>query len=479
MKLNTNSNDISTINHMIEMSKSKLPNNIMWELEAKLKIQNLSGSVVKFLVNTLKKDKSMTDSVISRMTDITDANYRFHSYPDGKTEIDIKKRCKWIYMNNIIKDVNVNIILSKEYNIPIKSQKMGKKKMTRKIDRISFKKDFYSIDISCIDDKFNEIEIEFDSTTPNADSMLSVISFVFDIIEHAPRGPDYSSVVSEYNSLFGKQGRYIYFPMKKPRNIKRTDFINLSSDYVVFPKFDGMRYFLFIDEKSNQWLINQKGISAIKEKSYLSSCVLDGELISDNTFIAFDILVCTGTDIRDLSWFERHDTLTDLSVIDYGNKFWEICIPESDLHLVSDIGFEDGILDGIIFTPIHEPYHSKNSLKFKPSDKLTIDFVMSIKPDEHTSAYKMELMSSGNECLIPFKGTDDYPLDDIIIISQDNIEKYKLMNNCIVEFMWDGLIFIPLKVRDDKVSPNYIDIAKDVWNDINDPISLDEIEDNL
>ena len=168
--------------------------------------------------------------------------------------------------------------------------------------------------------------------------------------------------------------------------------------------------------------------------------------------------------------------------------------------------------DGLIFTPWNNPYISNSEwfriklrdrklskypdiLKWKPLDQLTIDFeIFNVSVPEGNY---VELLAVSYDpqpiVLIPeriiFTGTDENPFDPKTEILQNDILK-NVANGTIVEFRWvqvegvetttaNFLNYVPIvqkgkfeaiKPRPEKVKPNGIDVALDVWDDIHSPI---------
>ena len=120
--------------------------------------------------------------------------------------------------------------------------------------------------------------------------------------------------------------------------------------------------------------------------------------------------------------------------------------------------------DGIVFFPLDEPYKNKCTYKYKPAELLTIDFL--VKQD---GLYAVDddgnkLLFTGNS-IFPyhFKFQDDWKLDTITEFQYNN----------------DTYNFNPIRIRHDKIKPNYIGVALDVWEDVNNPIDLTSFIQNI
>lgn len=134
--------------------------------------------------------------------------------------------------------------------------------------------------------------------------------------------------------------------------------------------------------------------------------------------------------------------------------------------------------DGVILTPADRPYLEvdvKKNLRFSMVKKwkpiMTIDF--RVRRDANG---KLRLMSGANKGQgeVPFVG-GRYPWNGQAELTND-------MEGKVVEFQWGeseqfgGFAFILLRERPDKLFPNNLRTATDVWTLINDPITLDDLE---
>jgi hypothetical protein len=123
--------------------------------------------------------------------------------------------------------------------------------------------------------------------------------------------------------------------------------------------------------------------------------------------------------------------------------------------------------DGLIFTPDNLTYQGLNdqmSLKWKPSELLTIDFLYMDGGLQ---------VRSGRED-VPFLGTSLFPLSEIKIENPDSI---RLVNGGIYEFGYSPITgrFKVLRPRFDKSVPNAIRTAVQVWTDNHRPVSMNLI----
>jgi SAM-dependent methyltransferase len=163
-------------------------------------------------------------------------------------------------------------------------------------------------------------------------------------------------------------------------------------------------------------------------------------------------------------------------------------------------------LDGVIFTPINEPYINKNIYKWKSEDKSTIDFaikkqIIKKKGDEHTSSTKVtwKLMIAGYNknntyTHIGFEGNDSKrtfihryngtnPVTEILAIPKSlgtielSMQKSgKYPDGSVIEFEFSKGMFNPVRVREDKLHANGVLATNDAWNLIKHPLTKNDIK---
>ena len=176
-----------------------------------------------------------------------------------------------------------------------------------------------------------------------------------------------------------------------PHTLERKDLTTISSiPYSVTDKADGERMFLYINNDIS-YLMNPK-TEAIKleiemkvdDSIDLKNTIIDGEYLEKTkSFYAFDMLYDNGTDIRKNDLKMRLNSLDkllkslkksfkDINISIKTFYFENIFVKAKEIWLNKDkFPYE---LDGLIFTPINEPYnHSKNTPIFKWKEKHSID----------------------------------------------------------------------------------------------------------
>ena len=156
--------------------------------------------------------------------------------------------------------------------------------------------------------------------------------------------------------------------------------------------------------------------------------------------------------------------------------------------------------DGLIFTPVNEPYPKTQKwsklLKWKPIHLTTIDFfsikkesvngigkwelyVQGFKNDEDKKNYKTSYILFNIENTENFIKTYETEFDDNLT---DPCTNQLYLTNTVIEFRFcfETNKFIPIKTRWDKTQNpakhgNFYTIAKNIWNNLISPITLDQL----
>lgn len=143
----------------------------------------------------------------------------------------------------------------------------------------------------------------------------------------------------------------------------------------------------------------------------------------------------------------------------------------SYMERIPSLQFKD---DGLIFTPRNTPYHlldegmNIKTLKWKPVELMTIDFLYEGSSQDDNNQYKGTLKSSKNRELVPFVGTRFFPYDKNTPIYSDT---YSLMSGAVYECAYlDGQFHVH-RPRNDKEFPNTLEVAINDWYYINNPIT--------
>lgn len=229
------------------------------------------------------------------------------------------------------------------------------------------------------------------------------------------------------------------FPGCHPVSIERKHLSILKNDYVVCEKTDGTRYMMicFVSHGKKVSLFVNRNMDMYQ----VSLCVprntiLDGELVKtyggEEYYMVFDGNMVNGEDIQHLNYIERLKKVEPATKgpsmgIKLKNKtVW----PMSALKHLETI-HHPYETDGYVFTPVNEPVRMETHetmFKWKPLERITVDFKV-----KDGKLYVWDRGSYVYEATI-----------------QDG-EKY---NGKIVECRFDGVQWVPVKIRNDKPRPN-------------------------
>lgn len=368
-------------------------------------------------------------------------------------------------------------------------------------------------DFTIIDNNKYEIEIEYNSQTNISYSdIINVIEFMKNI--------NYIEILSKY---FGKQIRSIMDIINQPANLEFNDLQKIYSNYSVTEKADGLRSLLLIDNYNNLYSVSKPlKINFLKEiKGNNELYLLDSENVNDK-YLIFDILIDKSKNITGNTFLERLDLLENIvNKIKSKNIFIKNIKYGKDMCKISEEVYNRKYsydIDGLIYIPNKENYYGK-IYKWKPRDKLTIDFLIKIDkkynvpnrkkiilfvnikkylfenlglnlPPNYSTLFPMIDLKSSIIFPIPF-----YPYETAIIEVKGDIYKDKIpiLDDTIIEFKYDEKIknrekrWIPYRYRSDKTEeykvnlrkgiytggPNAWLTAKGTMNMINNPITED------
>lgn len=154
----------------------------------------------------------------------------------------------------------------------------------------------------------------------------------------------------------------------------------------------------------------------------------------------------------------------------------------------------DGVVtDGIIFQPEEQSYRNQATLKWKPPQQLTIDFLLQPVGDEEDT-YNLMTREKVDGVWMDrrFTGDSRNPYPGTVAIPGGVFQDTSVSGR-ILEFRWvyatedddegqdgdatgsEGGFFEPYRFRTDREQANGLDVAKSVWRDINDPISAEDL----
>ena len=105
----------------------------------------------------------------------------------------------------------------------------------------------YKIDLSIIDSKFYDIELEYLSRDISYENFIKSFSFIYSLLSSTKYILPYLErldIVKQFNSIFSQrpESKSILLKFNKPENLIREELPNLKTYFVVNPKLDGVRF---------------------------------------------------------------------------------------------------------------------------------------------------------------------------------------------------------------------------------------------
>ena len=266
--------------------------------------------------------------------------------------------------------------------------------------------------------------------------------------------------------------------------------------YCVTIKADGERQMLAL-HKTGVWLLYPPyEFNLVSTVNYRTSTVFDGELVNNNIYLAFDCLGSNNQSVKMLSYLRRMEYAEDLARTFNNTDNFSIKIKPYELittvedyfrivpkfiELKSKQEYED---DGLLFIPnevIYNPESKRGKardltntpyiVKWKDPSKLSIDFRIKWT-NNLNKTNKLELYVRSNKKDVIFLGTERFPLTKIDLTNP----LLKNLESCvIVEFLLVNNVLTPYRIRDRKTEPNGIDNAKDLWNELHEPMTAADL----
>jgi len=364
-----------------------------------------------------------------------------------------------------------------------------------------------------------EIEIEYvpqrksnDSSTEIAKHLLDCTHRVLVLLQDSPA---ICTLAQSHNAMLEYCVIASMLETSRPRFIgaqpetlhkRHLPIIKKPGLYSLTEKYDGDRYLLFFNDQGTGYLIGRN--SRIKSSGIVNDrdkgSILDVEYVNGALY-AFDILFDNGRDLRGDITCLLKDRLKRVRRIVRNtydqNKENDRCIPlfTKEYHfadfemIISAFGGsehkDDGrnadernanvaiASDGFIYTPVKECYPSKPKwntlLKWKPPELNSIDFAVKVSRADDG---KLELYVGDKDgILIPFA---PHPT---VLKRNFDIGRTSDANSStplvIVECVWNKheMTFVPIRERIDKNVPNFVTVALDVWESINNPVHLNDL----
>lgn len=268
-------------------------------------------------------------------------------------------------------------------------------------------------------------------------------------------------------------------PAPNPVSLMRKDLPRLRREpYLVSQKLDGTRYLLLLGSNENTgdpyaFLIDRAfhmyRIEAhvrpgchITDEDLQQGTLIDGELMTADSFVAFDIVSDCGVDCKTLSYTARLERLRALAArvrVDPARLSVKPCVPLSEIHTLRS----SWQTDGLIFMPIQDHIGTgmhRRMLKWKPQH--TIDFWMTSTDGDP------ELFYSSKQGLAPIQALRL----ELGACDPDVARRAPCVVECSCE---DGKSVDVLAVRPDKTEPNFERTVRLTLKNVQERITYEEL----
>lgn len=239
------------------------------------------------------------------------------------------------------------------------------------------------------------------------------------------------------------ESKKTFFPGKLPVSLTRDNVWKITKKpYMVAPKVDGVRYFLYLNEGSG-YLINRKmqifSCNNLKVDAKYNSTLLDGELTtlsstpSTCTFVVFDVLQVSATSVRPLPLSDRLKAADEVVKVlnESAQKNRSLSLMLLQYYDARNINSMTHTklpfpVDGMVFVPTKYEYrlgYHQDLLKWKERSRHTADFVLKV------------IQAKGKEVFELFSDEDFYTW----LGEENDSVKSQLMelDDTVIECYWD------------------------------------------
>jgi hypothetical protein len=529
-------NNISKLLDIIKDNNEENEQNEENELE--IRFQSLSYNQFEKIKNTIENDKLFINKsniktkldILLNDTGIGD-NIRHEKDLNNNTiRYQIKDNIYNFHLD--LEKSKIKFSFSKEININPNIVAKNKVLLMRNKDRTRYDFEIFKIDLTIVHTydinkntnfKTYEVEIEFNLNYEKDLYMNFYISLIYILkilysekIGYLFIDKDYENKHREaYKKIFTRNNQFPQFYNKpdnfilenKPKNFKLEN-IN-TFNHSITNKLNGVNFFLFYSyDKNSLCLINHSTIEILgkdKKEELEGNIVIQGELFKDNgknTFYIFDVLIINDNSVINLNHKDRCKSFEPLLnyfndcinnenriqlVLEY-KKFYGFLPSENNFYEnlmncknslkkdYQDKSIDMEINDGFIFTPLNKPYINSETYKYKFPETMTIDFLVRLtNKSDKTKYYDLYVYNERKESVKFMYKNRNYTMK-----CSSESELFNLISdNMIVECKYDKTnnLFVPYRIRYDKILPNFYRVANDVFNDILNPITINVLED--
>ena len=434
----------------IERNKNTQP-------EFEIRINSIQKEMFDFILFELKKKykevikestvhiyTTQTDGIYNQYRQIIDKNQTICQLKTGKENRDRS----YLFSNQTEHMIRYSFSIEQTIDCP---EKYGKPSFTRQRYRFEYdtlKGYTYMFTVITNKNPYDfEVEIEFDIEKMTIELVKESIDELLSLFLSS------NLDIAHIKTIYDRISRFEKI-IPKPINIKE-EYSQLLKDnvYYVTNKLDGQRFLLYF-YNGNVYTIQNKNVTFLCHTDIKESLV-DTEFFQ-NKYYFFDCYQTKGNDLFDTKLPQR---LEYCQQIKSSNPLFEVKPFSSQLfseskRLLETLNKDEN--DGLIYTPEDFSKHLP-VLKWKFPEKMSIDFrvVADIRnPLLYTLCIVTKMDKDG---LTPFK------------INQRNamIQTQKpLVDRGIYEFIYEKGNFTCHRRRLDKVKPNFISVASDVYKDM-------------
>lgn len=433
------------------------------------------------------------------------------------------------------KEYLIRISLSTEENIDEKEITIKEWNYARHRIRQSYTVNNFRVDLTRIqstgDTIENSYEVEIEVINAIKDHEISQFIQLIEEVYRIILGTTYlytesvkEGLINRFSNIFKSNfNKKTIVTLTQARNLKLRDIVwkgivGGEHKYAVTYKADGVRKLLAIDD-TGLWFISTNGdMDLFFNKSnfnQLSGTLIDGEHLNDKKlYLWFDCLSVSKQDKRNINYMEEDGTVSRLQLcqqlslkmkahvnnftkITFDTKRTEIITSPEDFFKINK-SFIQGFKslpypeDGLMYIPINHEYtivhhgnledrklSSKPDIcKWKRPEDITIDFSVVYRFINNSRSIQLQSQDGKNK--VNFTGTDKYPFNSSMISDINQVNGIPINDGDIIEYAWKKLnkdrgVMVPKNRRDDKINPNWIGIAQDNWNDVNEPLTQDMI----